>query len=87
MCSSDLAPVLAIAETRTIAAAADSVIMLARWRSTSMKAADAAVEMLLTGHAKLRGVALNLVDIRRFASTGYQDVYSYHSKFKGYYQN
>lgn len=83
----DTAPVLAIAETRTIAAAADSVIMLARWRSTSMKAADAAVEMLLTGHAKLRGVALNLVDIRRFASTGYQDVYSYHSKFKGYYQN
>ncbi|SOB81106.1 capsular exopolysaccharide family [Sphingomonas guangdongensis] len=83
----DTAPVLAIAETRTIAAAADSVVMLARWRSTSMKAADAAVEMLLGAHAKLRGVALNLVDIRRYASTGYQDVYSYHKKFKGYYQN
>lgn len=83
----DTAPVLGIAETRTIAAAADSVVMLARWRSTSMKAADAAVEMLLAGHAKLRGVALTLVDIRRYASTGYQDVYSYHKKFKGYYQN
>jgi polysaccharide biosynthesis transport protein len=83
----DTAPVLGIAETRTIAAAADTVIMLARWRSTSMKAADAAVEMLLASHAKLKGVALTLVDIRRYASTGYQDVYSYHKKFKGYYQN
>lgn len=83
----DTAPVLGIAETRTVAAAADSVVMLARWRSTSMKAADAALEMLLAAHVNLRGVALTLVDIRRFASTGYQDVYSYHGKFKGYYQN
>jgi capsular exopolysaccharide synthesis family protein len=83
----DTAPVLGIAETRTIAAAADVVLMLTRWRSTPMRAADAAVEMLLTANVKLRGVVLNLVDIRRFASTGYQDVYSYHKKFKGYYQN
>ena len=83
----DTAPVLGIAESRTVAAAADATIMLARWRSTSMKAADAAVEMLLASNARLRGVALTMVDIRRYASTGYQDVYSYHKKFKGYYQN
>lgn len=83
----DTAPVLGIAETRTVAAAADSVVMLARWRSTSIRAADAALEMLLASNVKLRGVALNLVDIRRVSSTGYQDVYSYHKKFKGYYQN
>lgn len=83
----DTAPVLGIAETRAIAAAADTVVMLARWRSTSIKASDAAIEMLLAANANLRGVALNLVDIKRYASTGYQDVYSYHKQFKGYYQN
>lgn len=83
----DTAPVLGIAETRAIAAAADSTLMLARWRRTSMKAADAAVEMLLGANAHMRGLALTMVDIRRYASTGYQDVYSYHKKFKGYYQN
>ena len=83
----DTAPVLGIAETRAIAAAADTVVMLARWRSTSIKAADAAIEMLLAANANLRGIALNLVDIKRYASTGYQDVYSYHKQFKGYYQN
>lgn len=83
----DTAPVLGIAETRAIAAAADSTLVLARWRTTSMKAADAAVEMLLASNAHLRGLALTMVNIRRYASTGYQDVYSYHKKFKGYYQN
>ena len=83
----DTAPVLGIAESRAIAAAADATLMLARWRSTSMKAADAAIEMLLGAGVQLRGLALTMIDIRRYASTGYQDVYSYHKKFKGYYQN
>jgi capsular exopolysaccharide synthesis family protein len=83
----DTAPVLGIAETRAIAAAADTVLMLARWRKTSIKAADAAVELLMTAQVKLRGVALTMVDIRKYASTGHEDVYSYHKKFAGYYTN
>lgn len=81
----DTAPVLGIAETRSIAAAADAVLLLARWRTTSVKAADTAVEILLASGAKLQGVALTLVDVRHYASTGQQDVYSYHRKFAGYY--
>jgi trans-aconitate methyltransferase len=61
--------------------------MLARWRKTSIKAADAAVELLMTAQVKLRGVALTMVDIRKYASTGHEDVYSYHKKFAGYYTN
>lgn len=83
----DTAPVLGIAESRLLAAAADATIMLARWRSTSLAAADAAVEILVDAHAKLRGVALTLVDIRKYASTGQGDMYSYHKKFTGYYSN
>lgn len=82
----DTAPVLGIAETRTVAAAADATLMLARWRKTSVKAVDAAVEMLLGADVRLLGAALTVVDIRKFASTGADD-YTYHSKFGGYYQN
>lgn len=81
----DTAPVLGIAETRAIAAAADSVILLGRWRSTSLKAADTAIELLVNSGAKLKGMVLTLVDVRKYASTGQEDVYSYHSKFAGYY--
>lgn len=83
----DTAPVLGIAETRLLAGAADATVMLARWRSTSVAAADAAVEILIDAHAKLYGVALTLVDIRKYASTGQGDTYSYHKKFTGYYVN
>jgi Mrp family chromosome partitioning ATPase len=83
----DTAPVLGIAETRAVAAAADVVLLLARWRSTSIKAADTAVEILLGSGAKLEGAALTIVDVRHYASTGQQDVYSYHRKFAGYYTN
>lgn len=81
----DTAPVLGIAETRTIAAAADYVLLLGRWRMTSLKAADTSIDLLLTAGAKLRGLALTLVNVRKYASTGQEDVYHYHKKFAGYY--
>jgi capsular exopolysaccharide synthesis family protein len=82
----DTAPVLGIAETRTIAAAADSTLMLARWRKTSIKAVDTAIELLLAAQVRLHGVVLTIVDVRKHASTGYDD-YSYQAKFTQYYQN
>ena len=81
----DTAPVLGIAETRAVAAEVDSVLMLARWRSTSIKAVDTAADLLLSAKANISGLALTLVDVRRYASTGQQDVYSYQDKFAGYY--
>lgn len=82
----DTAPVLGIAETRSIAAAADATLMLARWRKTSIKAVDTAIELLLAAQVKLHGVVLTIVDVRKHASTGYDD-YSYQAKFTQYYQN
>lgn len=84
----DTAPVLALAESRDLAAAADAVLMVARWRKSSRRAVDAAIELLLASKAKLRGLALTRVDVRKFASTGgAEDVYGYHKKFAGYYIN
>lgn len=81
----DTAPVLGVAETRLIAAGVDQVLMLARWRDTSIKAAETAADLLLAADANLAGVALTRVDVRKYGSTGQQDVYSYHDKFAGYY--
>ncbi len=83
----DTAPVLGIADARAVASQADAVLLLARWRETSLRAADSALDLLLGAQAKVVGVALTLVDIRKYASTGHEDLYGYHKKFKGYYVN
>lgn len=81
----DTAPVLGVAETRLIAAGAECTLMLARWRDTSIKAAETAADLLLAADAALAGLALTRVDVRQYGSTGQQDVYSYRDKFAGYY--
>lgn len=81
----DTAPVLGVAETRLIAAGVERTLMLARWRDTSIKAAETAVDLLLAADADVAGVALTRVDVRQYGSTGQQDVYSYQDKFAGYY--
>ncbi|MEE4205011.1 MAG: polysaccharide biosynthesis tyrosine autokinase [Erythrobacter sp.] len=81
----DTAPALGIAETRSIAAETDMALMVARWRTTSIKAVDTASDLLLASEANLKGIALSQVDIRKYASTGEQDPYSYSRKFEGYY--
>lgn len=81
----DTAPVLGVAETRLIAAGVESTVMLARWRDTSIKAAETAADLLVVADANLVGAALTLVDVRQYGSTGQQDVYSYQDKFAGYY--
>ena len=83
----DTAPVLGLAEARVVASQAETVLFLARWRQTSMRAVDTALDLLLGANAKVAGVALTLVDITKYASTGHEDVYDYYKKFKGYYVN
>lgn len=83
----DTAPILGVADARAVASAVDSVLIITRWRKTSMNAAEAAIELLVDANASIAGLALTQVDIRHYASTGQSDVYGYHQKFKGYYQN
>lgn len=81
----DTAPVLGVAETRLIAAGVEATLMLARWRDTSIKAAETTADLLLAADAAVVGMALTRVDVRQYGSTGQQDVYSYQDKFAGYY--
>ena len=83
----DTAPILGVAEGRVLATAADRVLFVTKWKSTSVRAVEAAVAMLIDAKAKVTGLALTQVNIKKYASTGDGDVYAYAKKFRGYYQN
>ncbi|QNE04877.1 GumC family protein [Croceicoccus marinus] len=81
----DTPPILGIAEARLVARLADRVLLLTKWRDTSVKAAGAAIDMLESVDARLSGVALSQVDVSQYASTGQEDVFAYTKRFRGYY--
>ncbi len=58
----DTGPVLALVEARVIAALADQVFLVARWRTTPTKAVQLAVRLLGDAGATIRGVVLSLAD-------------------------
>lgn len=83
----DTAPVLGVVDTRVLAQQADVTLLICRWRQTAVKAAQAALDALDQSGANVAGVALSMVDIKQYASTGHADTYGYHKKFTGYYVN
>ncbi len=83
----DTAPVLGVVDTRALAQQADVTLLIARWRQTAVKAAQTALDTLDQAGAQVGGVALSMVDIRKYASTGHAETYGYHKKFTGYYVN
>lgn len=83
----DTAPVLGVAESRLLATSADRVLVITHWRKTSIRAIEAVVDMLIDSGAKVTGLALSQVNIKKYASTGDGDVYAYAKKFRGYYTN
>ncbi len=54
----DTAPLLAVAETGSLAAKADSVVLLARWRATPRKTVASSLNLLEAAGADVAGVAL-----------------------------
>jgi capsular exopolysaccharide synthesis family protein len=81
----DTAPVLAVAETRDLAAKADAVLFLGRWSRTPAKAMELALDLVLQSGANLVGVALTQIDLRKQSRYGYGDQYSYFEDYKKYY--
>ncbi|MDB5421773.1 MAG: lipopolysaccharide biosynthesis protein, partial [Brevundimonas sp.] len=81
----DTAPVLAVSETRFLAARADAVVFLARWRTTPEKAIDEALRLLEQSGAPVAGIALVQVDMKAQARYGYGDSAHYYGAYKTYY--
>lgn len=83
----DTAPTLAVSDTRVLAAKADTVVFLTKWRQTPIQAADSALKLLETSGAHIGGVVLSQVDMKRQVRYGYGDQTYYYAKYRKYYQD
>ncbi|GGD72177.1 GumC family protein [Croceicoccus mobilis] len=81
----DLPPVLPIAATRSIAQYADTTIMLARWRSTTIPAVQAALRQLPRGRVSRAGIALTQVDLKKRGLFSKRDPNFYYKEYREYY--
>lgn len=81
----DAPPVLAVADSRSIANRADAVVMLARWRATPRKAVEAALKILAGADAFVAGIVLTRVDQKQQSKFGYGDPAYYYSSYEKYY--
>jgi len=79
----DTAPILLVAETRTLAAKADGVLVVARWRRTPGRAAADAVRVLQGVGAVVLGAALTQIDTRRVGARGYGYASGYYPFYRG----
>lgn len=83
----DTPPVLPLADTRVIVSLADAVVVMAKWRSTSRRAVEAALHILAASGADIMGVCLTMADLRKMSTQGYGDPSFYYSKYKDYYSD
>lgn len=81
----DTAPVLPIADTRTLSTLADAVLFVVRWRKTADHAVASALRLLPGGRARVAGVVLSQLDARRQARFGYGDPNFYYNQYKDYF--
>jgi succinoglycan biosynthesis transport protein ExoP len=79
----DSAPVLAVADTRSLYPFIDQTVFVIRWRSTQRSAAHAAVRRLKESGFDVACAVLNLVDLKSYHQ--YDDGYQ-REAFKGYYE-
>lgn len=82
----DSAPILAVTETRVLAAHVDAVVFVAQWRSTPRNAVRAGLETLASVHAPLAGLALTQVNMA--AQGKYEHGAGYYSRqYAKYYHD
>lgn len=81
----DTAPVLAVADTRTIVSLTDCVVYVAEWGRSSIGSVKLALSALKASKARIVGVVLNLVDIERQGRYGYGAYYGYYRSYRKYY--
>jgi capsular exopolysaccharide synthesis family protein len=82
----DCAPVLAVAETRTVAGHADLSVVVVRSSKTSAAAVRTAMRELDASGVDVAGVALNYIDPRRPGRGSYGDAL-YYRYARSYYRN
>ena len=77
----DSAPAIVASETWVAALHADQVIYAVRWGDTSEGVARGGLEALKEAGANVVGVVVTMVDLRKHARYGYEDVAHYYGKY------
>jgi len=77
----DSAPAIVASETRVAALHADKVIYAVRWGETPDAVARDGLEALREAGANVVGAVITMVDLKKHAQYGYEDVAHYYGKY------
>ena len=81
----DTAPVLPLADTRVLAALADTVLVVARWGRTPATLVKEAIDQLHSHNARVGGVVLEAVETNMIARLLYDKSDDYSELYQTYY--
>ena len=82
----DSPPVIGFADSRSIAANADGVVLVVKHHSTTREAGRLAVQLLSQNHCRILGGILTMARKDRLGYGGYYGYYQYYHKYyKGYH--
>ncbi len=81
----DSPPLLAVSDARVLAGEVDQTVFVVRWAETRRERVCNALKQLTSSGAKLAGVVLSMVDVRKHARYGYGDSGYYYGPARKYY--
>ncbi|HEX5795585.1 MAG TPA: CpsD/CapB family tyrosine-protein kinase, partial [Geminicoccaceae bacterium] len=76
----DAPPVLGLPDAKALSPASDAILFVVHWDRTARDAAAAALRQLADVAARVTGVVLNQVDMKKHASYAYGDAAQYYLK-------
>ena len=82
----DSSPVLSVSDTLALARLADKTVFLVRWAESRQAWALRGLRSLVDAGAKLAGVLLSRVDVKKHASYGYGDSGLYYGRVTEYHR-
>ncbi len=82
----DSAPVMAVADALNLGALADRTLFVTQWEKTPRKVAVSSMQQLSQSKARIAGVVLSQVNLRRHVKYGYGDHGYYYGRYREYYQ-
>lgn len=81
----DSPPTLPVADVQLLVQFADRVVFCVRWDKTPKENVVSALRMLQDVHARIGGLLLTRVNVRKHARYGYGDLGHYYGSYHGYY--
>jgi capsular exopolysaccharide synthesis family protein len=83
----DGAPILVVSDVRILARVVDATLFVVRWSETAQGDVRSALAQLADAGARVAGVVLNAVDIRRYAGYEYRNPRAYVRAYSRYYRS